>query len=214
MIILDLLYLIAYCPGDIVKFVEAGVEILFLVAGLGNPGGRYELTRHNVGFRVVDRLAGQLDTKVTRSMFKALYGEAVVGTQKIILVKPQTYMNLSGTALQAMMNWYKILPRELLVIFDDMDLPVGKIRIRNKGGHGGHRGMMSIIEQLGVSDFARIRIGIGRPEIPGYDSADWVLGRFSGDEEKAINDVVIKAAEAARHIIKEGAEAAMNKFNR
>lgn len=187
---------------------------MYMVAGLGNPGSRYELTRHNVGFRVVDRLGDQLDTRIARSMFKALYGEAVAGTQKIILAKPQTYMNLSGTALKAMMNWYKILPRELLVIYDDMDLPVGKIRIRGKGGHGGHKGMISIIEQLGTNDFSRLRVGIGRPGIPGYDPADWVLGRFSKEEEETINNGLADAVEAALFLVKEGAEAAMNKFNR
>ena len=187
---------------------------MYVLAGLGNPGARYELTRHNVGFKVVDRLAGEFNAKVDKSMFKALYGEGFYENIKVLLVKPQTYMNLSGTAVAAVMNWYKLLPPELLVIYDDMDLPVGKIRIRNKGGHGGHRGMISIIEQLGTSDFTRIRIGIGRPEIPGYDPAGWVLGRFSGDEQKAVSDAVINAAAAAGYIIKEGAVAAMNKFNR
>ncbi|GBF32859.1 peptidyl-tRNA hydrolase [Desulfocucumis palustris] len=187
---------------------------MFLIAGLGNPGGRYALTRHNVGFWMVDRLAGELNTKVDKSMFKSIYGEGFIGAHKVLLVKPQTYMNLSGTAVASMMRWYKLLPGELLVAYDDMDLPAGKIRIRAKGGHGGHRGMMSIIEQLGSNDFPRVRIGIGRPEIPGFEAADWVLGRFSDEEQSAVSDAVKNASEAVKCIVRDGVEAAMNKFNR
>lgn len=187
---------------------------MFLVAGLGNPGPKYALTRHNVGFLAVDRLARDFNVTVAKSLFKALTGEFTFNREKVVLAKPQTYMNLSGIAVAGLLGWYKLIPPELVVICDDMDLPVGSIRIKAKGGHGGHRGMMSIIEQLGTKEFIRLRIGVGRPGLPEMDPADWVLGRFAAEEEAVINKVVEVAAEAVKTVISEGVEIAMNKYNR
>lgn len=187
---------------------------MFLVAGLGNPGPKYEATRHNVGFLTVDRLARDFNVPVAKLMFKALVGQITFGGTKIVLAKPQTYMNLSGNAVAGLLGWFKQLPSELVVIYDDMDLPVGSIRIKAKGGHGGHRGMMSIVEQLGTNEFIRVRIGIGRPDIPEMETADWVLGRFSAEEEPVVKKVVEAAAQAVKSIITDGVEIAMNKYNR
>lgn len=187
---------------------------MFLVAGLGNPGPRYELTRHNVGFRAVDRLARDFNAPVAKILFKALVGQFTFNGKKVALAKPQTYMNLSGTAVAGLLGWYKLNPSELVVIYDDMDLPVGSLRIKAKGGHGGHRGMMSIAEHLGTNEFTRLRIGVGRPDIAGMDPADWVLGRFSAEEDPVVNKTVEAAAQAVKSIIAEGVEAAMNKYNR
>ncbi|MCL6610443.1 MAG: aminoacyl-tRNA hydrolase [Peptococcaceae bacterium] len=187
---------------------------MYLVLGLGNPGQEYHGTRHNMGFRAVDELASRLGAPVTKPLFKSLTGRAVVAGKKVLLAKPQTYMNLSGNAAAALMNWFKIPLAGLVVITDDIDLPPGKIRIRSRGGHGGHRGMESIIEKLGSGDFARVRIGIGRPPNPGYDVADWVLGRLTREEETLAGQALERAADAVITLISEGPEAAMNRFNR
>ncbi|MCL6477992.1 MAG: aminoacyl-tRNA hydrolase [Peptococcaceae bacterium] len=187
---------------------------MFLVAGLGNPGREYAGSRHNMGFRVLDVLSAKLDVPVTKPLFKSFTGRAVLSGKTIILAKPQTYMNLSGNAVAALMNWFKISPRELVVVFDDIDLPPGKIRVRPGGGHGGHHGMESIIEKIGTDRFARVRIGIGRPPTPEYDIADWVLGRLAEEEEKLAGRALERAAEAVITIINEGVHAAMNRFNR
>ena len=187
---------------------------MILVAGLGNPGIQYARTRHNVGFRVIDSLASDLETAVSKTLFKSLTGEAMLGGEKIILAKPQTFMNLSGISVAALIKWYKLIPAELVVVYDDMDLPVGRIRIRESGGHGGHRGIMSIMEHMGTGNFIRVRVGIGRPDNCFYDPADWVLGRFSPDEENIVAKSVTSAASAIKMIAGSGSGAAMNKFNR
>lgn len=187
---------------------------MYLVVGLGNPGPEYAGTRHNIGFRVVDGLAERLKVQVVKPLFKSLTGRAVVSGKTVILAKPQTFMNLSGNSVAALINWFKIPPAALVVVYDDIDLPPGKIRVRSHGGHGGHRGMESIIGRLGSGEFARVRVGIGRPPNPGYDVADWVLGRLAGEEEELAGQVGEKAADAVITLISQGTEAAMNIFNR
>lgn len=187
---------------------------MYLVVGLGNPGREYGGTRHNLGFRVLDDLASRLKAPVAKPLFKSFTGRAALNGKAVILAKPQTYMNLSGDAVSALMNWFKIPVTRLVVVFDDLDLPPGKIRVRPGGGHGGHRGMMSIMEKLGTGEFTRVRIGIGRPPSPDWDVADWVLGRLTEEEELMAGRAVERAADAVITLVSEGAEAAMNKFNR
>ncbi|MHB8156852.1 MAG: aminoacyl-tRNA hydrolase [Desulfocucumaceae bacterium] len=186
---------------------------MYLVVGLGNPGREYAGTRHNMGFRLVDMLAGRLKVSVEKPLLKAFTGRAAMSGKTVILAKPQTYMNNSGDSVVALMNWYKISVPELIVAYDDLDLSPGRIRVRSTGGHGGHRGMESIIERLGASDFARVRIGIGRPQNPEFEVADWVLGRLGGEDEKLAGQALEKAAEAVITLLGEGVEAAMNRFN-
>ncbi|MFZ5634642.1 MAG: aminoacyl-tRNA hydrolase [Bacillota bacterium] len=187
---------------------------MFLVAGLGNPGREYAGTRHNMGFRVLDVLSSRLNAPVTKPLFKSFTGRAVLSGRTIVLAKPQTYMNLSGNAVAALMNWFKIPRRGLVVVFDDIDLPPGKIRVRPRGGHGGHHGLESIIEKIGTDQFTRVRIGIGRPPTPEYDVAHWVLSRLTEEEEKLVGHALERAAEAVITLVNEGVDAAMNRFNR
>lgn len=187
---------------------------MHLVVGLGNPGREYARTRHNMGFMLVDMLARRLGVAVEKPLFKSFTGRASVSSgNTLVLAKPQTYMNLSGHSVSALMNWFKIPLSGLIVVYDDLDLPPGKIRVRPRGGHGGHRGMESIIEQLGSGDFSRIRIGIGRPRSQGPEVPDWVLGKFSDEEEKLVAEALERACEAVITLVGEGAEAAMNRFN-
>ena len=187
---------------------------MHLVVGLGNPGREYARTRHNMGFMLVDILAGKLGIAVEKPLFKSFTGRARVSGNNIILSKPQTFMNLSGQSVAALLNWFKIPVAGLVVVYDDLDLPPGKIRIRARGGHGGHKGMESIIENLGSGDFPRIRIGIGRPENPDYEVSDWVLGRLSEEEEKLTGEALKRASEAIMALVGDGVESAMNRFNR
>lgn len=187
---------------------------MYLVVGLGNPGPEYAGTRHNIGFRLVDLLASRLKAPVTKPLFKSFTGRASLSGKTVILAKPQTYMNLSGNTVVALMNWFKVPVSGLVVVFDDIDLPPGRIRVRPGGGHGGHRGMESIIERLGTGEFARVRIGVGRPPVPGYDVADWVLGRPAEEEESLAGQALERASEAVVVLISQGPEAAMNRFNR
>jgi len=185
-----------------------------LIVGLGNPGREYAKTRHNVGFMVVDRLASVLGVTVASKMFKAQVGQGQINGEKIVLVKPQTYMNLSGEAVGALLNWYKLTVSDLLVIYDDLDLANGKLRLRPGGGSGGHKGMQSIIQTLGTDNFPRVRIGIGRPQEPGYATTDYVLGHFSNDEATVLEEVLGLAMDAVICAVREGIEQAMNLFNR
>jgi len=186
---------------------------LRLLVGLGNPGPKYALTRHNIGFGALDRLAGWLDTAVNRPFLRSLVGQGVYAGEKIILAKPQTYMNLSGDAVALLLNWYKLTPAGLTVFYDDLDLPPGRLRIRDHGSAGGHRGLASIIDRLGTGDFVRVRIGIGRPPVPGPEVADWVLSRpVPGDEEK-IAQVLETLPGVLKEMIEFGVVSAMNKFN-
>lgn len=184
----------------------------FLIVGLGNPGREYRDNRHNVGFMLVDRVCIRLNTSLTRLQSQALVGSVVYQDCKIILAKPQTYMNLSGQSVQGLMRFYKLPLNRLLVAHDDLDLPFGVIRMRPGGGSAGQKGMASIIERLGAQDFPRLRIGIGRP--PGrMDPADYVLQDFPAADLPLLSDTLERAAEAALTWVLQGLETAMNKFN-
>ena len=185
---------------------------MYIIVGLGNPGKQYENTRHNVGFNVIDILADEYGISVTKMKHKALIGEGRVGTEKVILVKPVTYMNLSGECLAEIYNFYKIETSNIVVIYDDIDLDVGKIRIRKKGSGGTHNGMRSIVKCLGTIDFPRVRIGVSKPK-PGMDLASFVLSRFNKEEELDLNDGLQKAVKAIDYIIREDIDLSMNKFN-
>jgi PTH1 family peptidyl-tRNA hydrolase len=184
----------------------------FLIVGLGNPGREYRETRHNVGFMLVDRLAVKLNARFTRLQSKALVASGLYEGNKIILAKPQTFMNLSGASVQGLMHFYKLPIERLLIVHDHLDLPLGTIRLRPDGGGGGQRGMESILQRLGTDVFARLRLGIGRP--PGQmDPAAYVLQDFSSADQDVLSEALNRAAEAALTWIAEGLDAAMNKFN-
>ncbi|ABO48659.1 peptidyl-tRNA hydrolase [Desulforamulus reducens MI-1] len=181
-----------------------------LIVGLGNPGTEYAKTRHNIGFMVIDRLADESRVSTEKNQHKAQICQITIGSEKVILAKPQTYMNLSGQSVVALMNWYKLSPDELFVITDDMDLPPGVLRIRKNGSAGGQRGLKNIIELLGTQQFPRMRVGIGRPE---HGAVDHVLGKISEAEAELINPAIQTAVEAVKVWVLEGTQAAMNKFN-
>ncbi len=183
-----------------------------IVVGLGNPGDRYRDTRHNVGFQVVDELARRWRSETWRRRYEAEVAEHRADGP-VLLVKPQTFMNLSGVSVREAAKFYKAQPAEIIVIHDDLDLPPGRMRIRERGGAGGHRGIESIIAQLGTAEFVRIKFGIGRPPA-GWESADYVLGRFSQEEQPLIKEMIITAADAVEMLLKEGTAPAMNQFNR
>ena len=187
--------------------------ISWLVVGLGNPGTQYESTRHNMGFLAVDKLAQEENFRFSKLRFKAWTAEWKLGENKVLVMKPQTYMNLSGEAVGAAARFYKIPPEHILVVSDDIDLPVGKLRLRAFGSAGGHNGLKNIIQQLGTDQFPRLRVGVGEKPHPDYDLADWVLGRFTGEDKKAIDASVRRAADAVECILKDGLDRAMNKFN-
>jgi len=185
---------------------------MFVIAGLGNPGIKYANTRHNIGFITIDYLSQQLNISVNKIKHKALVGEGRIGDEKVLLVKPQTYMNLSGESILDVVEYYKLPMDRLIVIYDDVDLNPGVLRIRPKGSSGSHNGMKSIIYLLNRDDFPRIRIGIGKqPEH--MDLADYVTGKFTKDEIPIMAEAVKKAAEAVQEIILKGIASAMNKFN-
>lgn len=184
----------------------------YLLVGLGNPGREYASTRHNIGFMLIDRIAVRLNARGMKLQFKAIVISALYEERKIILAKPQTFMNLSGQSVQGLLRFYKLQNENLLVAHDDLDLPFGTIRIRAAGGPGGQRGMASTIEQLGTKEFPRLRLGIGRP--PGrMDPKDYVLQDFSRDEQKILSEVLDRAADAAFEFVMRGLNSAMNKFN-
>ncbi len=187
-------------------------SLTFLLIGLGNPGREYRETRHNVGFMAIDRLCASFDIKLSRMQSKALVGTGHWNETKIVLAKPQTFMNLSGQAVGGLVHFYKVPLTQLLVIHDEIDLPLGTLRIRPAGGSGGNRGQASIIDQLGTQDYPRLRIGVGRP--PGQmQAADYVLQNFSSGDQALLKDVLDHAVEAARTFIQDGLEKAMNLYN-
>ena len=194
------------------KGVGRGEGLLKLIVGLGNPGDEYARTRHNIGFMAVDLLADKNRISLNQSKFKAIIGRGKRGDEDLIVAKPQTYMNRSGESVSSLLFFYKLNPTDCIVICDDLELPTGKIRIREKGGHGGHNGLRSIIEQTGGNEFVRVRIGIGRPKDESQVS-DYVLSHFSKVEKPLIEDAVENASKAVETIIAEGVEAAMNRFN-
>jgi PTH1 family peptidyl-tRNA hydrolase len=179
--------------------------------GLGNPGPRYAKTRHNIGFMCIDYLAQEYDISVKRKRFKALLGEGRIGAQRVVLAKPLTFMNDSGQAVSPISRWYKVPPERILIIHDDLDLPLGKIRLRPSGSAAGHHGMESIIAELGTSAFPRLRIGIGRPERG--DPIDYVLGDFSRDQEATIRATLELVGRLIPMYLDEGITKAMNEFN-
>ncbi|MCR5665093.1 MAG: aminoacyl-tRNA hydrolase [Oscillospiraceae bacterium] len=185
----------------------------WLVVGLGNPGPRYEGTRHNVGFLTLDALARALSVRVDRLRFRALTGRASVGGQDVLLMKPQTYMNLSGEAVSQAARFYKLPPERVIVVSDEVSLPLGKLRVRPKGSAGGHNGLKSVIACLGSDQFPRVRLGVGSPPVPDYDLADWVLSVLRNRDAEEIAEAAERAAQAVLCIIEEGPERAMNRFN-
>ena len=186
---------------------------MYLIAGLGNPGTKYEMTRHNIGFHTIDYIADELGVKVKKLKYKGLYGECEIGGEKVLLLKPQTFMNLSGESIVEFVKFFKIPVENVIIISDDISLDTGRIRVRPKGSAGGHNGLKSIIYMLSSDAFPRIRIGVGAPGHSDYDLADYVLGKFSKDEIPVLEDAIIKAYKAAQEIIKRGVGSAMNKFN-
>ena len=184
---------------------------MYIIIGLGNPGKRYENTRHNLGFITVDKIARENDINVNKIKHKALVGEGIISGHKVLLIKPQTYMNLSGESVREVFEYYKIEPEKLLVIYDDIDIPMGQLRIRKKGSAGTHNGMKSIIYQIQTDQFPRIRIGIGNDRKRGLISH--VIGGFKKEEKAAIEDAVIRAAKAVTDILDIGIEKAMSEYN-
>lgn len=185
----------------------------WLVAGLGNPGLQYENTRHNIGFMAADLLAEQTGFKFNKNKFEALLGECKLGNSRILVIKPQTYMNNSGRAVTKIASFYKIPADRIIVMHDDISLDVGKIRMRRKGSHGGHNGMKDIIELLGRDDIMRIKMGVGAKPHPDYDLADWVLGRFPKEQTESLKEALEKTVSALREIVSRGIDSAMNKYN-
>lgn len=185
-----------------------------LIAGLGNPGKRYERTRHNVGFMVADEVAQRWKTAIDRfdRHYEGLLGEAHVGGERVILLKPMTFMNLSGASVNAVIRFYKLTPPDALIVYDDLDLPLGRLRVRADGSAGGHRGMSDIVARLGSSDVPRIRIGIGK--VHKDATVDHVLGTFAPDEREPMEQAIASAADAVECWVREGVTAAMNRFNR
>lgn len=185
---------------------------MYIIAGLGNPGKQYDMTRHNIGFHTIDYIAEKHGIKLSKLKFKAVYGEGKIGGEKVYLVKPQTYMNLSGEAVGEMARFYKIPPENIIVINDDISLDTGRIRIRAKGSAGGHNGLKSIIYHLSTDVFPRVKMGVGAPK-DADELVDFVLGRFTKAEIPVMETAIINAEGAVCEIIKNGTESAMNKFN-
>ena len=185
---------------------------MYLIAGLGNPTREYAGTRHNIGYDTITRLCDDYRISLDIKKHKGLCGKGVIGSEKVLLVQPLTYMNLSGDCIKEAADYYKIDPAHIIVIYDDISLPVGKLRVRAKGSAGGHNGMKSIIARLGTEEFARVRIGIGEKPA-GWDLADYVLGRFQTDELPLMREAVGNAAKACELIIKDGIQTAMNRSN-
>ncbi len=183
-------------------------SVKWIVVGLGNPGSKYDGTRHNTGFRVLDALAADLGVKVNRSKFKALTATATIAGEKVLLLKPQTYMNASGLSVEPAAAFYKVPTERIIVVFDDISLPVGRIRIRPDGSAGGHNGLKSLNTALGKQNYPRVKVGVGAKPHPDYDLADWVLSKFSSKEEKDLAPALKNAAEAVEEIIRSGTEKA------
>ncbi|MBS5062468.1 MAG: aminoacyl-tRNA hydrolase [Hungatella hathewayi] len=185
---------------------------MYIIVGLGNPTKEYDKTRHNVGFSVIDVLADRIGIDVSEKKHRALCGKGMLEGQKVILAKPQTFMNLSGESVRAMVDFYKVSPDEVIIVYDDISLEPGQLRIRTKGSAGGHNGIKNIIAHLGTQEFPRIKVGVG--EKPKYmDLADYVLSRFSKGEQELMDDAFREAADAVTMMISEGMDAAMNHFN-
>lgn len=187
--------------------------VSWLIVFLGNPGPRYEFTRHNAGFMAAEAMAKEKNLSINKLRFKALTAPCLIGDQSVLLMKPQTFMNLSGEAVRQAADFYKIAPEHIIVVSDEISLPIGKLRIRTKGSAGGHNGLKNIIAQLGTQDFPRIRIGVGAPPHPDYDMADWVLSSFKNQDAVDMKAAASRAAQAAQCYITQGPDRAMNLFN-
>ena len=194
-------------------FFKSSGGASWLLVCLGNPGEKYENTRHNVGYMVADEIGERCRSPIQKLRFKALTDVVTISGQKVLVMKPVTYMILSGEAVRPAADFYKIPPDHVLVISDDTALAVGRLRIRRGGSAGGHNGLKSIIQHLGTDQFPRIRVGVGEKPHPDYDLADWVLGRFTGEDKKAMDAAVKRAADAVECLLAEGPDRAMNRFN-
>lgn len=197
---------------DRFKNQEFKGQEFYCVVGLGNPGRQYEETKHNVGFKVIDRLAEKYDIKVDKFKNKAFVGDGMIRNKRVLLVKPQTYMNLSGESVREIVNFYKIPQERFVVIFDDTSLPCGSVRIREKGSHGGHNGIRNIIDQMGTDQFNRIKVGIGEKP-SGWDLADYVLGKFNEDDLPAMDEGMDKAVKGVELMLSRGIAEAANRVN-
>ena len=186
---------------------------MYLIVGLGNPGKQYDMTRHNIGFHTIDYIADKYGAKLTKLKFKAVYGEATISGEKVYLVKPQTYMNLSGDSVGEMAQFYKIPPENIIVINDDISLDVGRIRVRPKGSAGGHNGLKSIIAHLGSVNFPWVTVGVGERKNPDSDLANHVLGTFSKEDAKVMNEAILDAVDAVELIVSGKTDEAMNRYN-
>lgn len=185
----------------------------YIIAGLGNPGIQYEKTRHNAGFLAIEKLCEKFQFETKKAQFKSMVGQTIIGDKVCLVMKPQTYMNNSGDAVTAAMDYYKIPPENVIIIYDDISLEPSKIRIRRKGSHGGHNGMRSIIELSGSEDFPRIKIGVGKKPHPQYNLADWVLSKFTDDEMKLMDEAFEKAVLSVELMVSGKINEAMNKYN-
>lgn len=183
---------------------------MFLIVGLGNPGKEYEDTRHNIGFKVIDNIAKEYNIEVNRQKFKGVYGEGFINGKKVMLLKPTTYMNLSGESIREVADFYNLENDEIIIIYDDISLEVGKLRIRDKGSAGGHNGIKSIIAHLGGEVFPRIKVGIGQPNV---DLVKYVLGKFTKEEMKTLSECIEASTKATEEIINNGVKCAMNQYN-
>lgn len=195
-------------------FKKDGGGVGFILVGLGNPDKKYDSTRHNAGFHAIDAIAQQQGVSINRLKFKALTAQATISDQKCLLIKPQTYMNLSGQAVEEALSYYKLTPDRLIVFFDDISLDPGQIRIRRKGSHGGHNGIKNITFMTGAEEFPRVKLGVGAKPRPEYDLADWVLSSFTANEQGAMEQAYSKCNEIAALIINGKIEEAMNKYSR
>ncbi len=193
--------------------VPVGGAPAWLVVGLGNPGAEYTVTRHNAGFLFMDYLAAALGVSVTRARFKALVGEASLGGTRVLLMKPQTYMNLSGEAVREAMAFYHIEPARVIVICDDITLDIGRLRVRGKGSDGGHNGIKSLVKELGTDGFARVRVGVGKKPHPDFDLADWVLSAFTKAEQETLQRIFPVARRGVELLLADNLAAAMQTCN-
>lgn len=194
-------------------FLRRSGPVEWLLVCLGNPGKQYENTRHNIGFMAADLLSERTGVKLNKLRYRALTGEVTLGGERVLVIKPQTYMNLSGEAVKLAGGFYKIPPQRVLVISDDVSLPLGKLRIRASGSAGGHNGLKNIIAHLGTDAFPRIKVGVGAPAHPEHEMVDWVIGNFTGEEKKVVRQALEKVLDAAVCVIEKGVGEAQNRFN-